>query len=344
MVRAERLKASREEVTSESNKVSRGVFLSENLRQSARTMPTIPQMEYLKIHWSVTERQDVYELAQTSQSFYQNVMVKKTDLTKTIKDEMSYMLNGRIPRNFILNVRGLIGNHSGVFKSSLGIQLAMELDPTFNVKERLAFTANDLNDKLKQFADRKQIFVLDETLHDLKQSAEMRLANIAESCREKQICLILIGIPERTITFSTYWLERFGESADEFLPKKTVYYLLRKVQEGKKFYRGYIKHNIIQLNNPVWRDIWDEYMIHKSVHQERVIEQQVTAFDFERHAKDLFKKYKNKSNAYMTPKGKIDKPRVKNIILKEFSDITNQERASIQAEFIAMLEKHNSDD
>ena len=296
-------------------------------------------MEYLKIHWNRSEMQDVRDMAETNASFYRNILQRKTNYTNIIKEELLNILYGKIPRNFIINIKNGIGSPTGVFKSSMGLQLAMELDPTFNINERVAFTPNQLNDLIRNNAGRKQVFVLDERIHDLKVSADMRLANIAESCRERQLCIIMIGVSEKFLNISHYHFERFGESNDSYLPNKTVYYVVKKVSEGRKVYRGYITHNITPLSDPTWQTTWEQYMQLKAAHQEMVIQQKVSAFDFETKARELTDSDEFVAEC-VSSEGTPVKGKIKNFIYKHFPDITNEERKMIYVELTDTLDKY----
>jgi hypothetical protein len=296
----------------------------------------------LPIAFTKSEMQDVKDLASTNTSFMNNVIKKRIDYTAILKDELLNILYGKIPRNFIINIKSCIGSPTGVFKSSLGLQFAIELDPTFNVFERVAFTPNQLNDLIKKHAKRRQIFVLDEQVRDLKMSAETRLANIAESCRERQICIIMVGVAERFMTISHYHLERFGESDDDHLPKKTVYYILKKIVESKRVYRGYIHHDITPLTDVSWRTIWDDYMQLKSDHQDAAIKQEITGFNFEKKAKELASE-KEFVEGCFNEDGKLLKGKLRNFIYKKLPDVTNEERRMVFYELSEDLEKYVKD-
>jgi len=316
--------------------LSKGVFPSTSIlsTNSSNSITHIPN-DFLPIYFTTTEKQDLKDLAEAFPSFYRNVLQLKINLTPTIKEELKNILYGKIPRNFIINIKNMIGSPTGVFKSTFGLQaFAMELDPTFNVAERVAFTPNQLNDLIKKYAIRKQIFVLDERVHDLKVSAELRLANIAESCRERQICLVLIGVTEKFLNISHYHFERFGESSDEFLPRKTVYFLVKKITDTRKIYRGYVKHIVTPLTDESWNKVWGDYMKLKSEHQEKVIQQQITGFDFEKSAMNLFAKYKDEifKGGYINSSGNISSSMLRNLIYKEMPDVTNEERKMVLIE------------
>jgi hypothetical protein len=304
----------------------------------------IQKQIFLPMKPTQTEQQDLIDLAKTNKSFYE-VWKYKIDWTTVLMQELNNILYGRIKRNFTLNIKGLVGRQTGVFKSSFGCQLALTLDPTFNIKERVAFTPNQLLDKIKQYATQRQIFLMDERVHDFKVSAEQRLQNIVESCRERQLCFIMCGVPEQHFTFSDYHLERMGESGDEYLTKtarvlgediptgqKTIYYLVKKITETKRVYRGYIKWNVMPLEDESWRKFWEEYMVMKRAHQEQAVQQSLTGFNFRQEADRVI--HDNRFQSCFDEHGRLVKAKVKNLIYELYPDNTAQERQMIQTEVI----------
>lgn len=294
--------------------------------------------EFLPMVWNESDEDDVKLLASFNQSFKINVLVKKRLLNKSIMDEIDKALNGAIPRNFVINIRGGIGRQTGIFKSSFACQFCLENDPTFS-HTRVAFTTNQLNDLVREQGIRKQIFMLDEVVRDLKQSAELRLANIIDSCREKQLCFVIVGVPEKFFTFSDYYFERLGESDDKFLPKKTIYYSVYKLVDGRKFYRGFIRWNVTQLDEPNWASFWESYMVRKTQHESRVIEQNVTGYDFKKSCELLLGRYTLADFVKSLKSGNksVDASKVKNIVYLTFPDITNDERQMIKSELTSIL-------
>lgn len=298
------------------------------------------KQEYLPIKLNETERRDLIDLARVNRSFY-DVWRYRIDMTDTIFNELLGILHGKIKRNFCIVIKGGIGSQSGVFKSSLGCQLALALDPTFSVKERVSFTPNELIEKVKTYATQRQIFLMDERVRDFKMSAELRLANIIDATRERMLSFILIGIPDSRLTFSTYDFERMGESDDSYLNekinifgeeiytgKKTVFFLAKKVTEFRKAYRGYFKWNITSLKDAKWRAFWEEYMEKKREHQQRAIESSLTGFNFKREAQNVIDDERFQ-NCY-DPHGRMIKAKVKNLVYEMYPDNTAIERKMIE--------------
>ena len=71
------------------------------------------------------------------------------DFTKEVLEDLRYRLFGRIPRNWLINISGLVGVPTGIFKSSMGLQICLSLNPMFNLREHVAFSVNELLDKIK---------------------------------------------------------------------------------------------------------------------------------------------------------------------------------------------------
>jgi len=298
---------------------------------------------YLKPEFNDDEIGDIKEMIGSYPSFYKNIWLQKIMLTDEITERLRNLMFGKIPRNFIINVRGLIGRKSGIFKTSMAMQLALELDSSFNIRERVGMTTYQLEEKIEKYGAKKQVFLLDEQIHDLKKGSEQRLANIAENCRENQICLIQCGVPEYFITYSDYYFERIGESSDDLLPKKTVYYAVRKLVEQRKSYRGIFRWNITPLSDKIWGNMWKKYMVLKQEHQDRVKKSQVTGFDFRKKARSIV----------LTDEFDMcirkDKPvsrLVKNLVKRIIPDNTNEDRDSVYGEIMfnwkyIMEEKQN---
>lgn len=297
-------------------------------------LSSLPQ-SYLKPSFTRSELFGIEETASMNRTFYENVLARQNDLTDQFFSELYEIMNGPIPRNFVLNIRGGIGRQTGVFKTSSGIQISQLLDPTFTIRERVAFTTREAGEIVKEYATRKQIFLVDEHVRDLKQSSELALANTIESCRERQLCFILIGVPERYYTFSDYFLERLGESHDKYLPRKTVYFSVKKIVEGRDMYRGFIHWNVTPLTDEKWRATWEEYMVRKARHQENAINQQLTGFNITEYARrvinnELFAGVEVNENGI----ARGGRGYLKNIIFKMYPDMTNAERDMIYHEVL----------
>jgi len=92
----------------------------------------------------------IRNMLQNSSTFYN---VFREDWTEKVLKDLNNRLYGKIPRNFLINIGGLIGTSTGIFKSSMGLQIALYLDPFFNLKQRVAFSINQLLDKVKNYSE-----------------------------------------------------------------------------------------------------------------------------------------------------------------------------------------------
>lgn len=292
--------------------------------------------ESLKWAHTPAERDDLIDLAL---NFPSVKLAIRNDITIDFLRDLRYRLFGKIPRNWVVNVQGLIGTPAGVFKSALGLNIARATDPTFNLNtltERVAFTPHQLIQLVEHYGAKKQVFVLDEHIHDLKFSAQYQLQNIVEQCREHQLCFVFCGVPKDTYTFSTYVLERCDESRDEYLPKKRVRFLVRRPDTNR--FRGVVIWDIPPLGiDKEWTAIWDKYMVLKNEHQLRVKKGQISGFDF-KSASHYFIEHigtyliMNKLGEY-----KVNRAMLEMDIYHRHPDLTNQERKFVYTSVLKEL-------
>src|SRR4030043_187499 len=114
-------------------------------------------MDYLPVSFKESEIDDIKSICKFNPSFYETIFSSnKRNLTNGIFKEIEDIKNSKIARNFVLNVRGLVGSKSGVFKSAFSNQIALSLDPSFNVKERVSFTLDDIDGLIAQYGKRKE--------------------------------------------------------------------------------------------------------------------------------------------------------------------------------------------
>lgn len=323
-------------------------------------------------------------MLQQNNSFYK---VFQEDWTQEVLEDLKNRLYGKIPRNFLVNIGGLIGTPTGIFKSTIGIQLAMKLDPRFNLHQRVGFSINQLLDKVKEnseyyfcnkclfdfkqsytgtyeehsvekeescnnctnMADKlilltKMIFFLDEQTKTLKQSGIIRLQNLVDTCRQRQICFITCGVSQYGMHFTTYQLKRVQESSDEYLPLKRVRYAV--YDDERDIYYGYFQWDVIPLNDPEWYKVFIEYSKIKTNFQRVAISQQTQALNFEEYAEEIltsddfqkcFKYLKNGSKSLQTAL-------VRNVIYQRYPDLTNDERENILSQIKMEVYQEDSDD
>jgi len=298
----------------------------------------LTKQKFLQPEFMISEKHEIHVLCSVNTSFYSNIVSNtKKDYTEVFMKEIKNFVYSDYPQNFIINITGGIGRKMGIFKSSLGMQLALEFYPNFNVNTHLAFSYEDLL-LLTKNAKRNELFILDEQVRDRKQSAIDRLCNVIESCRERGLSFILIGVPEILRTVSDYRLERLGESPNSYLPNKTVYYSLSKRVESRKYYMGYIRRNITPLSNKNWKLVWDEYMEKKSSHQQKVLDGKITGFPIEEYANQLMK---DEKFADCIIDGKLISSMLNLIVTQKFPDITNNERKLIKTLITDLNKKLN---
>lgn len=314
----------------------------------------------------------IQSMIQQNPTFYR---VFNDDWTKEVMGDLRYKLNGKIPRNFLVNFGGLIGSVTGIFKSTLGLQVAFDLDGSFNIKQRVAFSINQLLEKVRNnteytfcnkcfagfekeykfsyevheqksqtkcqncenLADKlilytKLIFFLDEQTRTLKSGGIIRLQNLVDTCRQRQICFITCGVGQYGMHFTTYDLKRVQESSDEYLPKKRVRYAV--YDNDRDLYYGYFQWDITPLTDPTWKKIFDEYSILKTDFQRVAISQQTQSANFEQYAQDII----NGSEFSKTFKTLRDGRKVmqtsllRSVVTQKYPDLVDQDRENIIAE------------
>ena len=311
-------------------------------------------------------------MLQTNQTFYK---VFSDDWTQNVINDLKNKLYGKIPRNFLINITGLIGTPTGIFKSTLGLQIALMLDPLFTLQQRVAFSINQLLDKVKEYSEydlcnkcyyeftkdykgtfevypeqkqikcnncdnmadhvvllTKLIFFLDEQTKTLKTGGLTRLQNLVDSCRQRQICFITCGVDEYNMHFTTYSLKRVQESSDDYLPFKRVKYAV--YDNEREIYYGYLQWDITPLTNSFWNSFWNEYSTMKTDFQRIAISQQIQSMNFEEYAQEIIDD-KDFVKCFITRRSGqkvLQSGLVKNIIIKHFPDLTNNERDMILSE------------
>lgn len=318
----------------------------------------------MKVLRTQAEKEQISKLFNDNYTF---MNVFKKDFTNNVMNDLHYRMHGRIPRNFLINISGLIGTPTGIFKSTLGVQIALSLDKTFNLKTRVAFTINDLIEKIQdntelkltkieyesfkksykgsyevyqKYGDdydydvllTKLIFFLDEQTRTLKTGSIIRLQNLVDTCRQRQICFITCGVDSYDFNFSTYDLLRVQETHDQYLPKKIVHYAV--YDRARDIYYGYFKWNIWELTQQFWNNIFSEYSQLKTDFQRRVLSQQISTMDYDNYADEImgleefskcFSFNKDGSERFLSSLCKA-------LIIKTYPDFTNQERDTILSE------------
>lgn len=324
-----------------------------------------------KTQRSPAEFEQIKSMIQKNHTF---VNVFRKDWTKNVIDDLSNRLYGKIPRNFLINLSGLIGTPTGIFKSTLGLQLALTLDPMFTIVKRVAFSINELLDLVRnntefkftyteyaKFVDeykgaydvydiqdgsinedgieyrylvllKKLIFFLDEKTRTLKMGGMLRLQNLVDTCRQRQICFITCGVDSYDLSFSTYDLMRIQESSDDYLPEKQVRYAVYDRQ--RDLFYGYFKWNIWELSDPLWNNVFDEYSQLKTKFQRIAISQQISSMDYKDYGEKIIEHPQFDKCFSYTKDGKkrLLTKMLKLLVVKEYPDFTNDEREYIMSE------------
>jgi len=338
----------------------------------------------MKVYRTKSETMQIEALLQENITFYR---VFQDDWTKTVIDDLKYRLFGRIPRNFLVNIGGLIGVPTGIFKSTLGIQFCLHLDPTFNLVQRVGFSINQLLDKVRDnseyflcnkcyydfqksysgtyethpaekeqpcnncsnMADKlvlltKMIFFLDEQTKTLKQGALIRLQNLVDTCRQRQICFVTCGVDQYGMHFSTYQLKRVQESSDDYLPLKRVKYAV--YDDARDIYYGYFQWDVTPLTDPTWKKVFDEYSKMKTNFQRVAIAQRTQAMNFEEYADEIlnsddfqkcFKPLKSGGKTLQTAL-------LRNVIYQRYPDNTAEDRNNILAQIKMVVYNEKEDE
>lgn len=332
----------------------------------------------MKVARTRTETEQIQALMLQHATFHK---VFQNDFTQEVLNDLRNKLYGKIPRNWLLNITGLVGTPTGIFKSSMGLQLALELDPLFTVEHRVGFSINSLMDKVQEnteyslcskcFSDfkksyigtyetinekkdkqcdncdnlaewsallTKMVFFLDEQTKTLKTGGLVRLQNLMDTVRQRQICLITCGVDEYNMHFTTYHLQRVQESSDDYLPKKRVRYAV--YDDKRDLYYGFFQWDIIPLSNLKWKDVWDKYSLIKQNFQRVAMAQQISSMAFEEYAQEIMESEDFPNCWRNTKRGLvIDTPIAKNIIYKKYPDLTEAERNMILSELKLMAKR-----
>lgn len=280
----------------------------------------------MKVHRTPAEREQIIQLLQNHPTFYKAL---KHDWTKNVMEDLRYKLYGKIPRNFLINISGLISNPTGIFKSTMGLQIALSLDPNFDLHKRVAFSINELLRKVQDTSEYilcescYSSFSEDEIPHELYDSGVSKVCdNCGSVARYTALLTKLIyfldeqtkslrtgGLTrlknlvdtcrQRQICFITCGVEQYGVNFTTYqlkrLQESSDMYLPRKTvryavyDDVRDLYYGYFQWDIIPLTDPRWKSIWDEYSKMKTDFQRRVMAQQTSSATFEQNAEEVMR-------------------------------------------------------
>jgi hypothetical protein len=339
----------------------------------------------MKTQRSKAEVVQIQTLLQENPTFYR---VFQEDWTEEVIRDLKNRLYGRIPRNFVINIGGLISTPTGIFKSTMGLQIALQIDPMFTLKGRVAFSINHLLDLVrdtsefslcnkclqdfkngykgtyeeveaeknekcnncenlsdKQVLLTKLIYFLDEQTRTLKTGGIIRLQNLIDTCRQRQICFILCGVQQYGMHFTTYELRRIQESSDDYLPLKRVRYGV--YDSDRDIYYGYFQWDIIPLTDHRWKAVFDEYAKIKTEFQRIAISQRTQAMGVEQYAEQIInsKEFQKCFKTLNSGRRVLQVAVLRTVINQAYPDITISERTDILSEVkMAMLDEDEQDD
>ena len=338
----------------------------------------------MRLQRTRAEIEQIRHLLLSEETFHK---VFQNDFTDDVLDDLRNRLFGKIPRNFVVNITGLIGLVTGCFKSSMGLQLAFYLDPSFSISQRVSFSVNELLDKIrkntefvfcnqcyfnfiksykytyevlesndsekcdncdnvanKQILLTKLIFFLDEQTKTLKQGGLIRLMNIVDTARQRQICFICCGVEGFDLSFTTYTLKRIQETNDDYLPIKKVRYAVW--DETRKIFYGFFRWNITPLTDAFWNKVWNEYSLMKTNFQRVALAQQTQQLNLEEYAEDIINSDDFLKCFKVTQTGKkvLQTGILRNLIYQKFSDFTEGERNMILNQIKMDLYSDKSED
>lgn len=278
----------------------------------------------MNIQSSPAEIEQVKSLISENRSF---LNVFKKDWTKNVMEELNFRLNGKIPRNFLINISGLIGTPTGIFKSTMGLQMALTLDPTFTLNERVAFSINELLDKIKNYTE---FYMTEDEFLNFKSKyvgtyevsePDKKVKNPRNETCTKLILLtkLIFFLDEQTKTLKFGGMTRLQNLVDTCRQRQIcfitcgvdsyemsfqTYSLLRVVESNDKYlpkkvvkyavydkerdiYYGFFRWNIIPLSNEIWGSFWQEYSKLKTTFQRVTISQKIGSMDIEGYADEV---------------------------------------------------------
>lgn len=252
--------------------------------------------------------------------------VFRNDLTKQIMENLhKRMFSKHKTDHFIIVIRGCESiTSTGVGKSSLGMEIGMMFDKTFNLN-KIDFTNEELLKKIKAQAivgeqkhETAQVFMRDESPDSLRRRSQVEFSIVQEALRDSRISLILIKPEPADLGLCHYIFEPLFFNRDFTKLKVCV------VNPSTGRYRGFMNFEI-HKNNPVWV----EYMKVKKNFESNVVNRQVGAFI----ARDYAIKFMESvfyPNCYRMAKKDshkiINVKRMKKYLNQYYSNLTNAER------------------
>ena len=190
-------------------------------------------------------------------STFRNVFER--DFTNEVMEDLRYRLYGKIPRNWLINISGLVGVPTGIMKSSMGLQICLSINPMFNLKQHVAFSVNELLDKIKNNSEyalcNRCYFQFGKSYYGTYETLDVETANKCDNCdsiANKNVLLtkLIFFLDEQTKTLRIGGLTRLANIVDtarqrqicfvtcgvESYDMNFVTYSLQRVQESHDDY------------------------------------------------------------------------------------------------------------
>jgi len=235
---------------------------------------------------------------------------QKKDITTQVKQDIQLRMHGEIENFATIFITGTQGS----FKSSLGITIAEENDPTGFAPDRICFTYQEFENKIRNSKPREWI-MLDEEIFQHGIGAGRIINSIQtfiETLRQRQNSMIIISpegkyFPEEIFTYTLETIDRsiIGKCKEKkkpheirTCPHKPHTNIKATIRAGIKKDNTYIGFYTtpIKWNNPLWK----EYQKKKNQFLNTVIKQHFTKIDYEKIAKKILENPETKK--YRTTK------------------------------------------
>lgn len=270
----------------------------------------------MKVQRTPAETEQIKLLLERNMSFRK---VFRDDWTENIMNDLWYSLFGKIPRNFVVNISGMIGTPTGIFKSTMGLQMALRLDRNFDLHNRVAFSIEELLHKVMNYSEYdfctrcyKEFAMRYHGTYEMQEKD-----SVCRGCRNQARHRVLLTkmiffLDEQTRTLRRGSLNRLINLIDTCRQRQICFitcgvdqydvnfttYSLKRVQESSddylpkkivryaiydethQIYYGYFQWNVTPLTDPFWSVFWDKYSDMKTEFQRKAIQQRTQANDF----------------------------------------------------------------
>lgn len=283
------------------------------------------KIDYKKLKFTHTrmEKDVLIDLVRDYPSF-KNVFNVKRNYTEPLTEEIDKRINGVIPKNIVLAVRGL----QGTAKTTCSMLIAVASFPNFDVRKHLAFTNEELLQKIIDYSERKAFFIRDENPYSLRHRSQLELDAVMETNREFQLSFIIVGVGDLIPDSTHFVLESVDMDEINMVSRFAV-------KDNKlRTYRGAF---LIALPKDKKHKFWKQWKIYsemKTEFQKKVRERNIEGFNPTEIAMEFVKTGEFKDCFTQTKSGdiKLNKSKLKVELFKKHNNFTNDERAMIQTE------------